>query len=140
MADGPTIEAMPLVWRTGHGLREEIMSDNYTAAQVVRHALEDRLPGAVFTERDKLRIGRFDFDLDKLSQQIVDDLVEADYIAAVDDEISEIALLEAKLAHVSAIAACAIGQSDRAERVADRELVREELEAARRRAGTLGIP
>lgn len=45
---------------------------------------------------------------------------------------SEIALLEAKLAHLSAIARCAIGQPDRAERVADRERAREQLAAARR--------
>lgn len=45
-------------------------------------------------------------------------------------EISEIALLEAQLAHLSAIARCAIGQPDREERVADRERVRQKLEAA----------
>lgn len=42
-----------------------------------------------------------------------------------------ILILEAKLAHLSAIAACAIGQPDRAERVADRERARQELEDAR---------
>jgi hypothetical protein len=46
--------------------------------------------------------------------------------------MDEILILEAKLAHVSAIAACAIGQPDRAERVADRERVRQQLEDARR--------
>jgi hypothetical protein len=44
----------------------------------------------------------------------------------------EIADLEAQLEHASAIAACAIGQPDRAECVADRERIRKKLEAARR--------
>jgi hypothetical protein len=48
-----------------------------------------------------------------------------------DSKHDEITDLEARLEQASAIAACAIGQPDRAERVADREHIRKKLENAR---------
>lgn len=49
--------------------------------------------------------------------------------------LDEIAALERELEHRRAIAAASIGQTDRAECVADRELAQRRLERARRYAG-----
>ena len=47
------------------------------------------------------------------------------------EESGEIASLEAELRHATAIAACSIGQPDRAANIAYRELVRKKLRTAR---------
>ena len=61
--------------------------DQLTATDVVRGALSDRLPGSAFSRSDgkeMVQVGPFRFDFDKLCEEIVAELVAADYIAAVD--------------------------------------------------------
>lgn len=61
-------------------------------------------------------------------------MLRDDWGNPLDDE-AEIADLERKVEHARAIAACSIGQPDRAENLAYREECEAELRAARARAG-----